>query len=267
MNTNNFKKFNNYSCFSFLVRWLLTLFFLPVFSFAQADNEIQVYASSITPKNITLIELHQNYTFNGMDGLTDPKSARWLEETLEITRGLGKNWEIGFYIFTGFSPEGNFQYLGNHIRPRFTFPAAWNLAFGASISLELGFIRPRNKSDFVMDGELRPIIDKSFGNWYFSLNPNIAFNLTGDNKFFGVGPQFKTVYTIKSKFGLGLEYYTSLGTFEKLSSLKQQEHLLGPIFDLYTNPKWELQTGFLFGLTQGSNKQVFKLIMGRRLGK
>ena len=118
-----------------------------------------------------------------------------------------------------------------------------------------------------MDGELRPIVDKTFGSWYFSLNPNVAFNLTGDDKFFGIGPQFKTVYNVKQKFGLGIEYYASLGTFKKIAALNEEEHLLGPIFDLYSSPSCELQTGFLFGLTPGSNQQVFKLIVGRRAGK
>ncbi len=253
--------------FKFFFTALIISMGFPFVCLAQGENEIQVYASAITPKDVTLFELHQNYTFNGMKGLTDPKSARWLEETLEITRGLGKNWEIGFYTFTGMAPNGKFEYLGNHIRPRFTVPDSWNWKAGVSISLELGFIRPDANSKYIMDGELRPIIDKTFGNWYFSLNPNIAFNLTGDDKFFGIGPQFKTVYNVQQKFGLGIEYYSALGTFKKISSIKEQEHLLGPIFDLYTNPKWELQTGFLFGLTPGSNQQVFKLIVGRRIGK
>jgi hypothetical protein len=246
---------------------IIVLCSYPIFCFAQADNEIQVYASAITPKNVTLTELHQNYTFNGMKDLPDPKSARWLEETLEITRGFGKNFELGLYIFTGISPDGKFQYLGNHIRPRYTVPASWNWKVGVSISLEIGFIRPDANTAYVMDGELRPIIDKTFGNWYFSLNPNIAFNLTGPDKYFGIGPQFKTVFNIRQKFGLGFEYYSSLGTFKKLYPLNGQEHLLGPMFDLYTNPKWELQTGFLFGLTPSSNQQVFKLIVGRRFQK
>ena len=95
---------------------------LPFTGLAQADNEIQVYASAITPKNITLFELHQNYTFNGAKGLNNPAAARWFDQTLEITRGLGKNWEIGFYTFAGLAPDGKYQYLGNHIRPRFTVP-------------------------------------------------------------------------------------------------------------------------------------------------
>lgn len=235
--------------------------------FSQADNEIQVYASSITPRKVTLLELHQNHTFKGASDLSVAKDAKWTFETLEITRGLGNNFEIGFYTFTGISPNGKVEYLGNHIRPRFTFPDSWHLGFGASVSLELGFIRPNSNNEYVMDGELRPIIDKKFGKMYFSLNPNIAFILTGNNKSFDIGPQFKTVYTIKNKFGLGLEYYTDLGTFKKINAVRNQEHLLGPMFDLYSSPNWELQTGFLFGLTPGSNHQVFKLIFGRRLAR
>ncbi|MDN3655598.1 hypothetical protein QWZ08_08175 [Ferruginibacter paludis] len=240
---------------------------LPALLLAQADNEIQVYASGITPKQVTFVELHQNYTFNGMKGLPDPSSARWIFETLEITRGLGKDWEMGLYTFTGIAPNGKYVFLGNHIRPRFTIPESWGWKVGASISLELGYIRQDANSPYVMDGELRPIIDKSFGNLYFSLNPNVAFNLTGPDKFFGVGPQFKTVYNVHQKFGLGIEYYATLGTFKKIFPLTTEEHLLGPIFDLYSSSKWEMQTGFLFGLTPGSNQQVFKLIVGRRFGK
>lgn len=251
------------------IGWLLPVAFMmaPTLVSAQADNEIQVYASGITPKQVTFVELHQNYTFNGIKGLADPSSARWIFETLEITRGLGKGWEMGLYTFTGIAPNGKYVFLGNHIRPRFTIPESWGWKVGASISLELGYIRPDANSPYVMDGELRPIIDKSFGNWYFSLNPNVAFNLTGANKFFGIGPQFKAVYNVQQKFGLGIEYYSSLGTFKKFYPFKEEEHLLGPMFDLYSSSKWEMQTGFLFGLTPGSNQQIFKLIVGRRFAK
>ncbi len=238
----------------------------PLTGICQADNEIQVYASAITPKAVTLAELHQNYTFNGMKNLTDPTQARWLEETLELTHGFGKNFELGFYTFTGIAPGGRFEYLGNHIRPRYTFPTKPG-SFGLSLSLELGFIRASVNDPFQMDGELRPIIDRTYGNVYLSFNPNVAFVLTGDEKDIRFGPQLKAVYTVPNKFGVGFEYYVDLGSFKQFSPLRTQEHLLGPMFDLYSNPDWELQTGFLFGLTPGSNQQVFKLILGRRFSK
>lgn len=234
--------------------------------YAQADNEIQVYASPTIQNKWTIFELHSNYTFRGSRFLTDPKTAKWTNKTLEITRGFAKDFEVGFYTFTAFSPGGKFQYLGSQVRPRVTVPEKWKWPFGASLSMEFGFFRPDIDSDFLWQGEIRPIIDKTAGNWYFSFNPNIDFELSGDKQL-GLAPQFKSVYTIKQVFGIGIEYYGSLGTFKKILPLNQQEHLLGPMIDLYLHPKWELNGGFLFGLTGNSNQRIAKLLLGRRIGK
>ena len=246
---------------------LYVLFVLPILCFAQADNEIQVYASPTVGKSKTIFELHNNYTFNGRKTSLDPAAARWTNHTLEITHGFGNIFEVGFYTFTAFSPDSKYQYLGNQIRPRVSVPKEWGWKVGASLSMEVGFFRPDQYSAFQMQGEIRPIIDKTMGNWYVSVNPNVEFVLTGADKEWGIAPQAKGVYTFEKKFGFGIEYYGSLGTFRKISPWKEQEHLLGPIFDLYTDPAWELQTGFLFGITPGSNQQIFKLLVGRRFGK
>lgn len=233
----------------------------------QADNEIQVYASPTIQHKWTIFELHSNYTFRGSKLLSSPKTARWTHETLEITHGFGKNFEIGFYTFTGISPDGGFQYLGNQVRPRVTVPESWKWKVGASLSLEFGFFRPDDTTGFYWQGELRPIIDKTAGNWYFALNPNIDFVISGDNKGMGISPQVKVVYTINGKVGLGIEYYSGLGSFEKILPISQQEHLIGPMLDLYVHPMWEINGGFLFGLTENSNQRILKLLLGRRRGK
>jgi hypothetical protein len=234
---------------------------------AQADNEIQVYASPTIQHKWTIFELHSNYTFKGSKNLPNPKDANWENETLEITHGFGKNFEIGFYTFTGIAPGGGFQYLGNQIRPRVTVPSSWNWKVGASLSAEFGFFRPHKDSSFIWQGELRPIIDKTSGNWYFAFNPNLDFVFTGGGKSVGITPQLKTVYTIKKVFGIGIEYYGDLGGFDKILPGKQQEHLLGPMIDLYFDPKWEVNGGFLFGITENSNQRIVKLLLGRRIGK
>ena len=238
---------------------------LQLTSLAQADNEIQVYASPTIQHKWTIFELHSNYTFKGSKLLSDPKSAKWTNETLEITHGVAKNLEIGFYTFTGVAPGGGFQYLGNQIRPRVTVPETWKWSLGASLSMEFGFFRADDTTKFVWQGELRPIFDKTIDNWYIAFNPNIEFVLTGNNKGLVITPQFKTVYTIKEKFGLGIEYYGGLGSFKKILPGNLQEHLIGPMIDLYVHPMWEINGGFLFGLTQNSNQHVLKLLLGRRI--
>jgi len=240
---------------------------LPLVLQAQADNEIQVYASPTIQQNWTIFELHTNYTFKGSKKLTDPRTAKWLNKTLEITHGFGKNFEIGFYTFTGLAPGGGFQYLGNQVRPRITVPGNWKWKWGASLSLEFGFFRPDDTTRFEWQGELRPILDKTIHQWYFAFNPNIDFVLTGNEKGLGLAPQFKTVYSANKKIGLGIEYYGGLGTFKRILPLNQQEHLLGPMVDLYIHPMWEINFGFLFGLTEHSNQRVLKILLGRRRGK
>ena len=234
---------------------------------SQADNEIQVYASPTIQHKWTIFELHSNYTFKGSRLLADQKEARWLNETLEITHGFGKNFEMGFYTFTGVAPGKGYQYLGNQVRPRVTVPASWKWNLGASLSLEFGFFRPDDTSKFVWQGEVRPILDKTISNWYFAFNPNIDFVVSGENKGVGIAPQFKTVYTIREKWGIGFEFYGGLGSFKEILPFELQEHLLGPMIDLYLHPKWEINGGFLFGLTRNSNQRVIKLLLGRRIGK
>lgn len=241
--------------------------FITDHGFSQADNEIQVYASPTIQKKWTIFELHNNYTLKGSKYLLDPKSARVTNHTLEITHGFADNFEIGFYTFTTFSPSGKYQYLGNQIRPRVTAPLKWKWPVGVSLSAEFGFFRPDVNSDFFWQGEIRPIVDKTAGNWYFSFNPNIDFEVEENGTEFGFAPQFKTVYTTRKKIGFGIEYYSSLGSFSKFNSLKMQEHLIGPMIDVYTHPMWELNFGALFGMTPNSNQSIFKILVGRRFGK
>ncbi len=81
--------------------------------------------------------------------------AKWTNETLEITHGFGKNFELGFYTFTGANPISNkFEYLGNQIRPRVTVPESWKWKLGASLSAEFGFFRPTDTSSFIWQGEI-----------------------------------------------------------------------------------------------------------------
>ena len=246
---------------------LCTMLLVKNFVTAQADNEIQVYASPTIQPKWTIFELHNNYTFKGSKFLVNQKVARWYNTTLEITHGFGKNFEIGFYTFAGIEPNGGYTYLGNQVRPRITVPEKWKWPFGASLSVEFGFFRPDDTTHFFWQGEVRPIIDKTFGDWYFSFNPNIDFTISGNDKGIGISPQFKTVYTMKQKVGFGIEYYGSLGQFRDILPLKMQEHLIGPMIDLYLHPMWEINGGFLFGLTDNSNQRIFKILLGRRIGK
>ena len=65
------------------------LFMLSPLAQAQDNYEIQVYSSEATPKNVTMVEIHSNFTVDGskqaINGVVPSNHA--MHETLEITQG------------------------------------------------------------------------------------------------------------------------------------------------------------------------------------
>ena len=86
-----------------------TLFMLSPPARAQDNYEIQVYSSEATPKNVTMVEIHSNFTVDGskqvINGVVPSNHA--MHETLEITQGWTDWFETGFYVFTSIQPGGS----------------------------------------------------------------------------------------------------------------------------------------------------------------
>ena len=226
---------------------------------AQDANEIQVYASATTPKYTTIIELHSNYTFKG------PKSNEKyhpLLETIEITTGVTKDFELGFYIFT-YNNNGKLQYTGSNIRPRVKAPEAWNWPIGVSLSSEIGFsLDPMSKqSDW--GAEIRPIFDKTIGSHYLSFNPNLGLSFT--NKEYLFEPNLKYAFSAVPKASFGFEYFGNTGKIFNPYKLSQQEHAVYLALDLFLHPLYEFNFGIGKGLTESSNGLNVKCYVGRRI--
>jgi hypothetical protein len=238
--------------------------------FAQDNYEIQVYPSETLEKGFTMIELHSNFTALGSTMLTNgirPTQGA-LHETIEITHGFTPWFEVGFYFFTSTNPGYGINWVGDHIRPRVMAPENWKLPVGLSLSAEIGYQR-REYSTNTISLELRPIIDKKLGGWYFSLNPTLDYGFQGkDAGKAGVfSPNFKLSYDFSKKVALGLEYYGALGYLSGFDPPASQEHMLFPSVDLNLSPDWEFNFGVGFGLTKATDPLIFKMILGRKLGK
>lgn len=254
---------------SLFVRSLfLACFLLPILLQAQENYEIQVYASPTMTKGQTIFELHSNYTFLGnMDIVKGVRpSHHSLHETLEITHGITDNFELGFYLFTNYTPQYGWKLIGTHIRPRIAAPETWKLPVGLSLSAEIGF-QHADYSPETCNMEIRPIIDKTFGKLYLCLNPTLGIVFAGVNKPSApaFAPNFKTAYALSPKISLGAEYYGDLGPLNQFEKLPQQNHALFAVADLYLDPKWEINFGPGFGLTEATDGFVCKLILGRRI--
>lgn len=235
--------------------------------FAQENYEIQVYASPTMSKGTTMFELHSNYTFNGSKLMSKGviPSNHSLHETVEITTGITDIFETGVYLFMNYTSGHGYQVVGTHLRPRITAPASWHLPAGLSLSAEIGY----QKNDYAEDEwslELRPIIDKQWGNFYAAFNPTfgIALKSQNNNSVPGFEPNVKLSYAIKNA-GFGIEYYGDMGPVSNFSKGSDQGHALFITYDLLNNSKWELNMGAGFGLTPSTDAFVFKLITGRKV--
>lgn len=250
--------------------FLVLLFFavISVKCVAQDSYEIQVYGSEPTEKGKTMLEFHTNFTANGNKAIENGvvPSHHSLHESIELTHGFSSWFEIGLYLFTSASPSDGYSWVGNHIRPRFSIPKSWNWPVGLSLSNEFGYIQ-RSYSADTWDWELRPIIDKTFfDKLYVSFNPTLEKSLKGVNinQGFVFSPNFKMSYRTISKAAFGVEYYGVLGPLHQFDTYQNQEHQIVPCVDLYLSPDWEFNMGAMFGVTNVTDKLVFKLIVGRR---
>jgi len=219
-------------------------------------------------KGQTIFELHSNYTANGNKDLVNGiyPSNHSIHETVEITQGITDNFELGFYLFTNYTPNHGFKIIGSHLRPRIAAPESWKLPVGLSLSAEIGWQKPEYAAE-TFSMELRPIIDKTMGKWYLCLNPTLGFAFQGTdiNTTPAFAPNIKTSYAASSKYSLGLEYYGDLGPLNQFEKLPQQNHAIFAVADLYIDPNWEFNFGPGFGLTNATDNLVFKLIVGRRI--
>lgn len=238
---------------------------------AQENYEIQVYPSETVPAGVTMFELHSNFTLDGSrtTSVTGelPTNHAW-HETVEITHGFTSWSELGFYWFTAIPDRQGWQWVGSHLRPRVRVPESWGWPVGVSISQEIGYSKARFSGD-TWTYELRPIIDKTMGPWYVSLNPTLDKSLRGPTaaEHFEFAPNVDVGYDVTKKVNLAVEYYGATGTIDRLAPINEQEHLLFGAANIDFGPAWEFNIAYGTALTAGGDKRIVKMILGRRVGK
>lgn len=234
---------------------------------AQGNYEIQVYGSDTVAPRSTMVELHSNYTAAGrkyfIDGASPTNHAE--HETIEITQGINHWSEVGFYVFTSEQSGTGVQWVGDHIRPRVRVPDSWHWPVGASLSMEVGYQRAFYSPD-TWTWEIRPIVDKTVGRWYFAVNPALERTWHGPDVRLGVdfAPAVKISYDFTKQISGGLEYYADYGSLTNIASLHDQQQQIFPAIDLNVSPKWEINFGVGVGPTAATDHWIVKGILGRR---
>jgi hypothetical protein len=236
---------------------------------AQDNYEIQVYGSDLVPTGATMFELHSNFTTrSGVDLSPGMFSTYHAEhETLEITHGFTDFFEIGYYNFTSLQPGEGFNWVGTHLRPRFSVPERWHWPVGVSFSQEFGYQRKEFSPD-TWTWEFRPIVDQKLGRFYWAINPTVELSLKGENS--GQGLQFSPNVTVgldlTHRLNFALEYYGNFGPLSGFDPVAKTEQELFPAINYDFGPDWEFNLGVGVALTRPTDVVGLKMILGRRVG-
>jgi len=234
---------------------------------AQDNYEIQVYDAETVEPGHTMVELHSNFTIDGTKQITDGvyPTNHAEHETLEITHGFNDWFEVGFYVFTSARSGQGWQWVGDHIRPRFRIPEKWHWPVSVSLSNEVGYQRRQFATD-TWTWEMRPIVDQKVGRWYWAFNPTFDYSMHGlsQNQGFVFSPNFKFSYDFTPKIAGGLEYYGSVGPATDFLPIHQQQQQIFPAIDLNLAPQWEVNFGLGVGLTGTTDHLIVKGIIGYR---
>ena len=246
---------------------LLALAAWPPLLKAQANYEIQVYGADTVPADNLIVELHSNYTIEGRQNTIDGvyPTEHQAHETLEFTEGLNSWSEVGFYVFTSEQDGHGVQWVGDHVRPRIRVPESWGWPVGVSLSTEIGYQRAVYSPD-TWTWEIRPIIDKAIGRWYFAINPALERTLHGPdvNQGLGFAPSAKIGYDFSRVVSAGIEWYADYGAIRNLAAAHDQQQQVFFVADLNVSPVWEINIGIGIGATAATDHLIVKAILGRR---
>ena len=226
---------------------------------AQDPFEIQVYEYETVPKGRWNLETHLNYVSKGTtewEGSMAPTEGQF-HTTFELTRGITNNFEFAGYLLFASYTGGPFQFAGVRLRPRVSVPEEWGWPIGVSLSVEVGFptkLFEENGTTL----EIRPILEKKFGDWQIDFNPVVGTALSGP----GTGewdfePGVRVAYEASKALDLSVEYYGAIPL-----SGGDQVHQIYPGADIHLSPDVVLNVGAGWGLTDAGNRFVWKMRLG-----
>lgn len=232
---------------------------------ASASDEIQVYNAEIARPGQFSLEWHSNYAINGrktpdFNGGLMPHHL--LEGTPELAYGVTSWYEVGLYIPYAIDRYGDFYSDGFKIRQLFAVPDAGKRDFFYGVNFEFSYTTPKF-SETRFASEIRPIIGFRKGEYEFIINPiiDVGFGSGGDVEFF---PAARLAKKFGEDFSLGVEYYGGYGPFGRFLPLSEQQQNIFGVVDFKLG-RFDVNAGLGYGMTQGSDRFLAKLIIGTDL--
>ncbi len=196
-----------------------------------------------------------------------PSNNYATHETVEAVTGLSTWSEVGAYLFTSEQRAPGVRAVGASVRYKVRAPGAWNWPVNVAVSTEVEYDDPGfSTSGDRWTWELRPVIDKSLGRWYVSVNPTLERTLEGPGVVNGIefSPSAKTEFDFTDRISGGVEYYAAYGKIGGFAPPQSRLQQFFGVVDLHVSPRWEVNAGMGAGTTPATSHLVGKLILGRR---
>ena len=221
-------------------------------AYAGLQDEIQVYTDDINQPGEWGVEVHVNTTLKGVTTQSFPGEIvnhHGLRVTPEISRGLSKTVDVGLYIPTVRSSDGNLYAAGAKARLKWLpiQPDAYSGWFGG-INLELGQVKARF-SESVRSTEVRTIMGWKNNDWLFAVNPIFGWELSPG--YTHGSPDFtlatKVTRKVSPSVSMGVEYYNGKGRLNSFLPSDQQEKSTYVVMD-YEGEPFDIN----FGIGKGS---------------
>jgi hypothetical protein len=182
---------------------------VPAAARGQDRFEIQVYDADTAPVAGYGIEMHLNHVFGDVDET---------HITFEPHVGLLDRLELGGYVQTAIRADGTLDYAGVKLRLKARTERLSDERIGLALNGEISAIPARYEAN-VWGAELRPIADLRIGRFYGSVNPILAFDLSGTEAGWPqLEPCAKAELRVAGTVYLGGELYTAFGPLDALGS-------------------------------------------------
>jgi hypothetical protein len=211
--------------------------------------------------------LHNNYAFIGrkepdFPGGLIPNHA--LQGTGEWAWGITDWWEMGFYTPYAVDQELTPYSNAAKIRQLFVIPNAAEREFFYGVNFEFSYAMPQF-SETRWNMEIRPIVGWRKGNYELIINPivDLGFGQNGGAEFV---PAARFARNLGENLAVGVEYYTDLGPLQRWLPFNEQQHNVYAVVDFKIG-RFDVNAGVGYGLTPGSDRLMYKMIIGTDLNE
>jgi hypothetical protein len=246
---------------------VLTAFAPAARAWAQTD-EIQVYDGGLAAVGQTNLTWHSNFTPRGAKKPAFPGAViadKSFNGVPEWALGVTKWFEAGLYLpLYSRDKASGWGLDGFKLRTLFAVPNADERRFFYGANIEYSYNAKRWDAKRITS-EIRPIVG-----WHVSpvdiiVNPILDTAYDGF-KNLDFAPSTRVAYNVSNIWAVAVEEYADFGPIRNFLPGREQAHQLYGVID-YNGRMLGVEAGMGVGITHGSDKLTFKLIVTKDLKK